>query len=236
MLGKRSRQAIGKLTGALCAGIVQTATSPMSQSNYKTQSQRGLKNYDHGGVGLGLVVALDKSGTGAWGGEIRAKSASGGQFLSRSDPIPVTSPRNFDKFSCFHEESLENYTYVTNRIPDKSVTKVYYDGGEYGRLRFDAKKNNVGGGAGGAFKISPAISSAADFNDRYPSDFLSSCHLCRKALHGKDIYMYRGEKAFCSAECRQRQIVMDERKEKCRSKASRSVEVSSSPYTGIVAV
>ncbi|XP_043692869.1 FCS-Like Zinc finger 12-like [Telopea speciosissima] len=32
-------------------------------------------------------------------------------------------------------------------------------------------------------------------------DFLNSCHLCRKKLHGRDIYMYRGEKAFCSTEC-----------------------------------
>ena len=58
----------------------------------------------------------------------------------------------------------------------------------------------------------------------------------------------RGEKAFCSEECRQRQIMNDERKDKCRSEASRSVELSSSPYgyantprgqifsTGIVAI
>lgn len=43
--------------------------------------------------------------------------------------------------------------------------------------------------------------------------------------------IYRGEKAFCSNECRSRQIVMDERKEQCRSEASRSADVSSSPYT-----
>ena len=31
----------------------------------------------------------------------------------------------------------------------------------------------------------------------------------------------RGEKAFCSAECRQTQIAIDERKEQCRLKASK---------------
>lgn len=41
----------------------------------------------------------------------------------------------------------------------------------------------------------------------------------------------RGEKAFCSTECRYRQIVMDERIEKCSSEASRPVDVSTSPYT-----
>ncbi|OVA08317.1 Protein of unknown function DUF581 [Macleaya cordata] len=47
-----------------------------------------------------------------------------------------------------------------------------------------------------------------------PSDFLNSCNLCRKKLNGRDIYMYRGEKAFCSTECRYRHIVTDEHKEK----------------------
>ncbi|KAH7656490.1 Zf-FLZ domain-containing protein [Dioscorea alata] len=72
-------------------------------------------------------------------------------------------------------------------------------------------------------------------------DFLSCCYLCRKRLHGKDIYMYRGEKAFCSVECRYRQIVNDECKEKCGSKVA--PEIVSSPcsggrlfFTGVVAV
>ncbi|MEI4867123.1 FCS-Like zinc finger protein, partial [Klebsiella pneumoniae] len=58
---------------------------------------------------------------------------------------------------------------------------------------------------------------------------------CQKKLHGEDIYMYRGEKAFCSTECRYRQIVMDERKEKyCSHEASRSAtaaDISNSPYS-----
>ncbi|KAK1264333.1 hypothetical protein QJS04_geneDACA013534 [Acorus gramineus] len=57
------------------------------------------------------------------------------------------------------------------------------------------------------------------------AEFLSSCYLCRKKLHGRDIYMYRGEKAFCSMECRYRQIVSDECQESCGS------EMSNSPYT-----
>eukprot|EP00253_Pinus_taeda_P006293 PITA_06293 len=42
--------------------------------------------------------------------------------------------------------------------------------------------------------------------------FLSACCLCKRQLnHGKDIYMYRGDKAFCSVECRYQQILMDDR-------------------------
>ncbi|GFQ03408.1 hypothetical protein PHJA_002484600 [Phtheirospermum japonicum] len=41
--------------------------------------------------------------------------------------------------------------------------------------------------------------------------FLEYCFLCnQKLLPGKDIYMYKGDKGFCSEECRCRQIFMDE--------------------------
>ncbi|KAI3459259.1 hypothetical protein Pfo_015922 [Paulownia fortunei] len=43
------------------------------------------------------------------------------------------------------------------------------------------------------------------------SGFLDHCSLCKqKLLPGKDIYMYKGDRAFCSVECRCRQIFMDE--------------------------
>ncbi|URD82762.1 hypothetical protein MUK42_05009 [Musa troglodytarum] len=43
------------------------------------------------------------------------------------------------------------------------------------------------------------------------STFLEHCCLCRgKLRQGQDIYMYRGDRAFCSEECRCRQIFMDE--------------------------
>uniref|UniRef100_A0A0A8YV98 FLZ-type domain-containing protein n=1 Tax=Arundo donax TaxID=35708 RepID=A0A0A8YV98_ARUDO len=43
------------------------------------------------------------------------------------------------------------------------------------------------------------------------SSFLQRCTLCHKELtEGRDIYMYRGDRAFCSVECRCRQIFMDE--------------------------
>ncbi|XP_077224946.1 FCS-Like Zinc finger 6-like [Tasmannia lanceolata] len=48
--------------------------------------------------------------------------------------------------------------------------------------------------------------------------FLRACGLCKRRLApGRDIYMYRGDTAFCSLECRQQQMNQDERKEKCSS-------------------
>ncbi|XP_072956880.1 FCS-Like Zinc finger 3-like [Typha angustifolia] len=51
--------------------------------------------------------------------------------------------------------------------------------------------------------------------DDGPRHFLDACFLCRKPLAGnRDIFMYRGDTPFCSEECRQQQIEMDEAKEK----------------------
>ncbi|KAI4335182.1 hypothetical protein L6164_013852 [Bauhinia variegata] len=225
MSAKRPRQMIGKLSELLISG----AGSPRSplDLNSKMQSPRGLKNYDLGGVGLGIVAALDKSCES--GREILPKYAVCSSNLNRSGPIPVHSIKNPDGFQKGVNEidvgSLEDYTYVTYHVPEKAITKVYYDGGEVVGCRHVNNKNSN-------FSVQTRI--PENLHEESPfltSDFLSSCHLCRKKLHGKDIYMYRGEKAFCSPECRSSQIMMDERKEQCRSEASRSVELSSSPYT-----
>ncbi|CAL0334740.1 unnamed protein product [Lupinus luteus] len=63
--------------------------------------------------------------------------------------------------------------------------------------------------------------------------FLDLCFLCRKRLlPGKDIYMYKGDMAFCSVECRCQQIFMDEegtiQKENCSFAAMRPKPSSSS--------
>ncbi|KAG2328148.1 hypothetical protein Bca4012_037180 [Brassica carinata] len=44
--------------------------------------------------------------------------------------------------------------------------------------------------------------------------FLKTCHLCLKRLRqDKDVYMYRGNLGFCSKECRESQILIDEKKD-----------------------
>lgn len=193
MLGKISWPAAGKLAGPPRAGI----TGPRSALE--------CKNYDQGGVGLGIVVALDKpsniTSASYGGGEILAKYAISGPFSARSSPIPVSSPAKAKGMGMGMEMEMEmegregldeEFTYVTCHGPNKSVssTRVYYDRGD-GRNRIqlcDGLGRKVG-----VFKISS--SPARLYEDTCPlesdSDFLSSCHLCRKALHGEDIYMYR---------------------------------------------
>ncbi|KAA8522112.1 hypothetical protein F0562_012574 [Nyssa sinensis] len=54
----------------------------------------------------------------------------------------------------------------------------------------------------------------ARFEEHQPH-FLESCFLCKKTLDdNKDIFMYRGDTPFCTEECRQEQIEIDEAKEK----------------------
>ncbi|XP_057519419.1 FCS-Like Zinc finger 2-like [Amaranthus tricolor] len=67
--------------------------------------------------------------------------------------------------------------------------------------------------------LSPVSSprSARFFEEIHSPHFLESCFLCKKPLGGnRDIFMYRGDTPFCSDECRQEQIELDEAKEKNR--------------------
>ncbi|CAK7347102.1 unnamed protein product [Dovyalis caffra] len=67
------------------------------------------------------------------------------------------------------------------------------------------------------------------------ANFSRACSLCkRRLIPGRDIYMYKGDSAFCSLECRQQQISLDERKEKC-SLASKKGSVSSTTATEVSA-
>ncbi|XP_074559478.1 FCS-Like Zinc finger 5-like [Curcuma longa] len=46
--------------------------------------------------------------------------------------------------------------------------------------------------------------------------FLMACGLCRRRLGpGRDTFMYRGDIAFCSLECRQQHINQVEKRDKC---------------------
>ncbi|XP_073308245.1 FCS-Like Zinc finger 13-like [Primulina huaijiensis] len=248
MIGKNPKPVIGILAGSFVSGnrsgIVDVVASSRGHLEPKAQSPRGLKHFDFGGVGLGIVAALEKSGDRV--GETPANIALFNRNMSRSNPIPVKNPLRVGGYlEDFEMESSEEYTIVTSHGPDKPYTKVYYGvighgrkGDERAPFRIQSSEAN---NRASVFYISPPR--LGDVSGAPATDFLSSCNLCKKQLHGKDIYMYRGDKAFCSSECRYSQIVIDERKENCRSESSRPVEVSSSPLsnghvftTGILAI
>ncbi|KAK8580307.1 hypothetical protein V6N12_070587 [Hibiscus sabdariffa] len=75
---------------------------------------------------------------------------------------------------------------------------------------------------------------SADFMETPP--FLRSCCLCRRRLvPGRDIYMYRGDSAFCSLECRQQQMNQDEKKEKCSVASKKQAAATSAARSGVSA-
>jgi hypothetical protein len=68
--------------------------------------------------------------------------------------------------------------------------------------------------------------SSADFQVE-TAHFLRACSLCkRRLIPGRDIFMYRGDSAFCSAECRQQQMNKDEKKEKCSMASKKEVGIN----------
>lgn len=57
------------------------------------------------------------------------------------------------------------------------------------------------------FRVKPAAGETRPRRHHY----LDSCFLCKNCiLRSRDIFMYKGDAAFCSEECRQEQIDMDD--------------------------
>ncbi|KAL6491763.1 hypothetical protein OROGR_011900 [Orobanche gracilis] len=60
----------------------------------------------------------------------------------------------------------------------------------------------------------PSFMQMNDHHHHLSYCYLKSCHLCHKSLNlDREIYMYMGDMGFCSVECRDRQIYLDEKKE-----------------------
>ncbi|KAK8535355.1 hypothetical protein V6N13_081494 [Hibiscus sabdariffa] len=212
MLGKRARPLIGNLPELLVPshkpGFWDPLRSPRGPFDLKTPSPRGLKRYDAGGVGLGIIASMEKS-------------------IPSSTAVVVNHGGLRGGFVGLEED----YTLViSHHGHGKSSTKVYFNGE---RQITDNNSGHDRNRLFGAVKETPSPSSTARLVEDvgYPTlDFLSSCHLCKKKLHGKDIYMYRGEKGFCSSECRATQMMIDERKEQCKPEVSKSTKSSSLCY------
>uniref|UniRef100_A0A0E0CCI7 FLZ-type domain-containing protein n=1 Tax=Oryza meridionalis TaxID=40149 RepID=A0A0E0CCI7_9ORYZ len=91
-------------------------------------------------------------------------------------------------------------------------------------------EEEAGGGGGGApgqdwlaayrARAAPARAglrrNSADYCAVETASFLRACGLCRRRLGpGRDTFMYKGEAAFCSLECRQQHMTQEEWKDKC---------------------
>ncbi|GAB2219641.1 hypothetical protein Droror1_Dr00007278 [Drosera rotundifolia] len=86
--------------------------------------------------------------------------------------------------------------------------------------------------------VSPKVSGrrkSCEFGapDSVSGSFLRACSLCnRRLVPGRDIYMYRGDTAYCSQECRQQQMNLDEVKEKAATRCSVAATKTPQSSTG----
>ncbi|KAL9410627.1 hypothetical protein AB3S75_044409 [Citrus x aurantiifolia] len=133
---------------------------------------------------------------------IKTRNQLGSSF---SSVTPSNSPQVFTGcLSATEMELSEDYTCVISHGPNPKTTHIFDN----------CIVESCCGVAGFSSlrKESNEFMSKSDDRFSYPSEsFLSFCYNCRKNLGpGKDIYMYRGEKAFCSQECRFQEMMLEE--------------------------
>jgi len=126
-----------------------------------------------------------------------------------SETIPIGSPHGFTKDT--HQTGMDYSKGKTSVIShrSKSSTNNMYNhcGMEPEIVQYPVRKQHE---HGLWFVASPPRSSS-NVPVFHVGHFLRACYLCKRQLNqGKDIYMYRGDKAFCSVECRYQQILMDD--------------------------
>ncbi|KAK6912694.1 Zf-FLZ domain [Dillenia turbinata] len=129
-----------------------------------------------------------------------------------SVPLSIGSDHGFiGSLSASEIELSEDYTCVITHGPNPKTTHIYGD------CILECHPNDIH--VANSSKQEDAewrsnLSSSAQhpqFSSSYPlSNFLSFCYSCKKKLDGEDIYIYRGEKAFCSCGCRSQEILIDE--------------------------
>ncbi|XP_031489208.1 FCS-Like Zinc finger 8-like isoform X2 [Nymphaea colorata] len=111
-------------------------------------------------------------------------------------------------FSAGEIELSEDYTCVITHGPNPKTKHIYGDfileEDHSLEIPVTNKPEESGGGV-----------AQTGCNSFGMGDFLSTCYTCKKKLaDGEDIYMYRGEQAFCSPDCRWQEIMIDEEVEK----------------------
>lgn len=198
----------------------------LTDHNGSNKSPKKFEDPNGAVVGLGIVAAMTNNSNNS-----RAAILAISPRSTTSNPIPIFTANNSNnnktkkkkkskRPSIEEMEMCEEYTCVISHVGTNLIKKREYFDGE-----FIGNTNSQ--------KAATATVNHGDTMKFRTADFLNSCFLCKKQLQGLDIFMYRGEKAFCSAECRCTQISIDEHKERCGSGAMKSLsDYSVSPCSG----
>ncbi|XP_072995659.1 FCS-Like Zinc finger 10-like isoform X2 [Typha latifolia] len=109
----------------------------------------------------------------------------------------------------------EDYTCIISHGPNPRTTHIF---GDLILETHISRSLTVGSGKYWEGKEGfPRVVKSSEDLPFYPcNDLFSFCCSCRKKLkEGKDIYIYLGEKAFCSSECRENFIAEEAEEEEC---------------------
>ncbi|XP_019417660.1 PREDICTED: uncharacterized protein LOC109328586 isoform X2 [Lupinus angustifolius] len=155
----------------------------------------------------------------------------GGTQNSNSNTLSLSSSNDFIKsLSASEIELSEDYTCVICHGPNPKTTHIFGDcilethSNEF-KNHFKNEKKEEEKENGGVTPVDHTLHTPQTPIQYPSSDFLSLCYHCnKKLLEGKDIYIYRGEKSFCSLTCRAMEIMSDEELEKSSTLSEKSPE------------
>ncbi|KAK4277109.1 hypothetical protein QN277_015158 [Acacia crassicarpa] len=187
---------------SLDSGGPSKTLSSLSQSNIDSISEITMKN----------TIPQVGSPPHFNGGSQNTSALPHTEFNSKTSSI-CSSNDFVGSLSAGEIELSEDYTCVISRGPNPKTTHIFGDCIlETHSNGFGNHSRNQEGNNG----VLPNMASSLQTRNQYPSsDFLSFCYHCDKKLEeGKDIYIYRGEKAFCSLSCRALEIMIDEELDK----------------------
>ncbi|CAN6331612.1 unnamed protein product [Urochloa humidicola] len=162
----------------------------------------------YGDVKSGPEVAVP--GGGAPPGASSHPADLGELRASGSLPASIGGPRRYvGSVSAMVVEQSEDYTCIIAHGPNPKTTRIFGD-----CILEPCTVRVSDGESVDAMEVKEGAESywlVKCFNDgEAGEEFLSSCVSCKKKLDGNDSSIYRGEKAFCSGNCRDNGIPTEE--------------------------
>ncbi|PON36011.1 Zf-FLZ domain containing protein [Parasponia andersonii] len=124
-------------------------------------------------------------------------------------PIPIDSSQGYvGSLSAKEIELSEDYTCIISHGPNPKTIHIF---GDYVLECHKNESNNFGSREELGIESRQAANNSEGLTSVHSAEVLKFCYSCKRILENDgDIYMYRGEKAFCSFDCRSEEISEEE--------------------------